>query len=758
MKISRLFAVLLAAPLLFMFVNAQDDAQAADADGAEKDENVNKWQPEFLQEGRRISIADYNIENPTALNTSPLLKNANRPRMWRFFMNGISDAKGYPVPWQALGIEDSALDADTVIDLSHKKSNLPSLMLKGGESLSPTTPVIAPEMIYSMRGQTLRFFVWIMAQDTGNGVDLWHGAPKVKLTLFDGSGNLSSSVGSVFKTRGTYPWFCYHIDMQIPYDYTIPAPAQAEAGAENEAGAAENNAEEGDNAAKGENAQNDDDASIDNIFSDMDSDEDTMAKNSGLFITIANPVSGKAWFSTLSWSRIKQNDYMLNPTSREVWLDPQTGSYAPNPDYDELPMHFIFGLSKNSKWNYLHGTKAIPDMTRKANLEKFLANVEKDWLAMQYALPYLISVFNNGNLFKTIDGFEEGWETTLADAIQKLQDSQTGFWCVNGVPNLFVTEQILTNCFAKQPPVRKDWTPAEEPWKGLEGLELNHSDAIISTIVDNAKPAKKGAAWNNCIFQTLLKDTPEGQADCDITATSAAATILRYAIPHASKDKAEQAEEILKHAWDFTTEYMILVNGLWKNSSRDSGVTTPGFMFKFLDATDWMTFRPGEDMLPVQVKTKLSTSGQMTLSWTPEPPFVALRVFAAPLDVSIDKLNESNLFAIIQPKSTSLSGMDPILGLRFLANAAKKTWGITPRSNGANYLATKLARTPQKLQVFDKTQNLKFKIPADKRKLNVHVAAVTAYGEMSPVFTLPEKIIPTGADEEETEASEASEN
>ena len=156
-------------------------------------------------------------------------------------------------------------------------------------------------------------------------------------------------------------------------------------------------------------------------------------------------------------------------------------------------------------------------------------------------------------------------------------------------------------------------------------------------------------------------------------------------------------------------------------------------------------------MLPVQVKSKLSTSGQMTLSWTPEPPFVALRVFAAPLDVATDKLNESHLCAILQPRSNSVSSMDPIVGLRFLANAAQKTWSITPQSNGANYLATKLARTPKKLQVFEKTQNQKFKIAPDKRKLNVHVAAVTAYGEMSPIFTLPEKIMPTGSSEEDSE-------
>ncbi len=98
MKISRLFAVLLALPLFIMFVNAQDDAQAADAEGAEQDENVNQWQPEFLQEGRRISIGEYNIENPTALNSSPLLKSSNRQRMGSLFMHGVSDAKRYHVP------------------------------------------------------------------------------------------------------------------------------------------------------------------------------------------------------------------------------------------------------------------------------------------------------------------------------------------------------------------------------------------------------------------------------------------------------------------------------------------------------------------------------------------------------------------------------------------------------------------------------------------------------------------------------------
>ena len=170
-------------------------------------------------------------------------------------------------------------------------------------------------------------------------------------------------------------------------------------------------------------------------------------------------------------------------------------------------------------------------------------------------------------------------------------------------------------------------------------------------------------------------------------------------------------------------------------------------MFKFLDATDWMTVRQGADMLPVQVKTKLTATGQMTISWTPEAPFVALRVFAAPTDVVVENLNESHIVAILQPRATSLSKMDPVLALRFLSNAAKKTWGITPRTDGADYLAVKLARTSQKLQHIDKTQNVKFNIPVGKRKMNVHVAAVNAYGEMSPVFTLPEKLIPAGGEE-----------
>ena len=741
-KMFRLLASLMFVPLFIAVLNAQEDAPADNEEGDGKTVEVNPWQPEIFQDGRMITIGNYNIENPTALVSSPLLRGANRPRMWRFFMNGVSDAKAYPVPWQALGIEDSKLDAAVVIETSHKKSTLPTLLLKGGEKVAFEKPLIAPEMAYNLRGQILRFFVWIMAEETGKGADLWKGAPSIKLTLVDGSGNVTANVKSIFKTRGTYPWFCYHVDMQIPYNYTIPIKANTEEA---------ENAAEGEQPAEDENKQeNDDDASLAAIlFSQGDEEEQPISKDAGLYITLANPVSGKAWFSTLSWQRIPYNYYMFNPAAREQRLDPETGSYAPNPDYDELPMHFFFGLAKNAKWNYLNGTKVLPDLTRKENFEKYLANIDKDWLAMQYALPYLVPVFNNGKLLKTVDNFEEGWETTLANAITKLQDSRTGMWCVNGVPNIFVTEQIISNCFAAKPLSRKDWTSPEQTWKGLEGMELNNSNAIISTLVSSMKPAKKGAAWNDCIFQDLLKETSEGQTACDITATAAAARILRYAMANASPENVAEAEEALKHAWEYVNEYMILLNGLWKISSRDSGITSPGFMFKFLDATDWMTFRQGEDLLPVQVKSKLTTSGQMTLSWTPEAPYVALRVFAAPLDVPIEKLNESHLVAILQPRTTSVTSMDPIFALRFLEASAKKTWGITPRTDGATYLATKLARTPQKIQQFDKNQNVKLNIPAGKRKLNVHVAAVTAYGEMSPIFTLPEKVLPAGGAEEE---------
>ncbi|MBO4345647.1 MAG: hypothetical protein J5833_07820 [Victivallales bacterium] len=736
-----MFAALAVLPFFTMQLYAQNDAPPENNDGDAQAAEANPWQPEIFQEGRMITIANYTIENPTALNSSPLVRGSNRPRMWRFFMNGVSDGKGYPVPWQALGIEVGRLDTEAVLDISHKKSNLPALLLKGGETVSPTSPVITPEAIYSMRGQTLRFFVWIMADEAGKGVDLWKGAPTVKLTLVDGGGNVAATTKSVFKTRGTYPWFCYHLDMKVPFNYTIPVKETAEADVA-ETGA------EGEDAAEGEAKTESDDSALNAILMDFgDEDEQPISKDAGLYISLANPVSGKVWFSTLSWQRINPRDSMFNPATRDLRLDPETGSYAPNPDYDELPMHFFFGFAKHARWNFFHGTKVLPDMTRKANLEKYLAGIDKDWLAMQYALPYLVTAYNNGKLLKTLDDFEEGWDATLAAAIKKLQDSRTGMWCVNGTPNIFVTEQIITNCFAAKPPVRKDWTPQEEAWKGLDGMELNYSDALIATIVSAMNPAKKGAAWNDCAFQNLLKDTEEGRAICDMTATAAAARILRYAMANASEDSANQAQEALKHAWEYVSEYMILLNGLWKNSSLDSGVTIPGFMFKFLDATDWMTIRQGADMLPVQVKTKLTTSGQMTLSWTPDAPFVALRVFAAPTDVTVEKLNESHVVAILQPRTTSVSKMDPLLALRFLTNAAKKTWGITPRTDGADYLAVKYARTSQKLQYFDKTQNVKFNIPVGKRKMNVYVAAVNAYGEMSPVFTLPEKIIPAGGEE-----------
>ena len=753
---------------LSIFTFGQEDAAVDTGEqGAEAAQpQVDIWKPDIMQDGRLIQIGEYTIENPYKSRNSRLLHGDRRLQVWRYFMHGVTDLRGYPIPWEALDCvtPDIVLDSTATISLPYKKSNLPAIVLEGGNTIAIPKPVVDAETLFASRGDYIRIFVWIKAEDTGKDTDLYSGCPGFNLTIIDGRGSVVATASPMFKTRGTFPWFCYHIDVKVPHAFAKPEAVEKP---ESEESATENT-EAADGAEDTENAETDNEAAeaqaaisaLARQFIGIkdETEEEEKPQAPGLYITLTNPVSGKAWFSTLSWQRVKADETIFSESAKLLAFDVIKGTYAPNPDYDELPMHLFFGLSAENKWNFLAETKSTKPLIYKENLDKCLEQAQSDWMYMLHAVPYLYSLYNNGVLLKTMPDFDKGWDDKVLNFIGSAQQPSTGLWgvkvtdkdTVEEIPNLFITDAILKNTYSAQAPAYLDWTPPPTPWKGSPKLKLAYADTIIDTIV-NAQTFIMGrhAAWNNCAFNPALSDTIESAIVCDMGATAAAASILRYAIPNASEEAAEKANIAIARAWNYVMSSMIMRNGLWKTSSSNSFQNAQASLFDFLDATPWLSFHTSDTMPSPQALVALDAKLNLTASWTPEAPAVALRIFVAGNDVKTDKLNETHLVAVIQPPSKSYTAKEPLILLRELVATGAKQWGISPAANGNAYLTHKLASIPKDLKVFTKLNNNKFKLKQGKTKQLIHYATVNAYGEMSAIVTIPESVPPVDGAEDD---------
>ncbi|MBR4673994.1 MAG: hypothetical protein IKP00_05965 [Victivallales bacterium] len=760
----RISLALLFALSLFSF--GQEDTAVDDAadNAAEEGEQsqADLWKPDVMQDGRFIQIGEYTIENPYKQRSSRLLHGDRRLQVWRYFMHGVTDLRGYPVPWQAIDIMPPTvlLDPNTIISLPYKKSNLLPVALEGGKSATFPKSLIAPEMLYASRGDYIRVFVWIKGEDTGREADLYTGCPGFTLSMIDGTGTEVATASPMFKTRGTFPWFCYHIDVKVPYSFaqakTEEKKEEAESAESTEENAAENS--ETEENAENQNETNAEEAAIRALaeqfigIKEEKEDAEAVKRLPGLYITLCNPTSGTAWFSTLSWQRIKADETIFSPSAKITALDPMMGSYAPNPDYDELPMHLFFGVPSEGKWTFLTGTKALKPLIDTDNLNECLEIAKSDWMYMLHAVPYLFSLHANGILLKTMPDFESGWAETVLDFISSSQQPSTGLWGVNDAPNLFITDAILKNTFSAQVPPYHDWTPHATPWRGSPKLKLAYADNIIDALVDaQTLRNRRPAAWNNCAFSPVLHDAPQNASICDLPATAAATSILRYAAASASEEKVAKAQMAISQAWNTVMSSMLMRNGLWKTSFSGDFNASQASLFDFLDATPWLSFRTSEAIPPAQANLALDDTFTLTASWKPEAPAVALRIFVADNDVKTEELNETHLAAIIQPPAKSYSAKDPVVLLRELVDTGAKRWGISPVANGNAYIAHKLASIPKGLKVFTKLNNQKLKLKQGKRKQLIHFATVNAYGEMSEIVTIPESLPPSDDAEEGTE-------
>ena len=673
------------------------------------------------QNGLVISVGEKEIRN-IYLNTKGRLGAAG---FYRSFMHGVVDGDAMPVAWESLG-ENLPLDEEG-FKTNVKSSELSSIVLNAGEKLTLPKPVISGDSLLQLKGKYVRFFIWITGEDTGKGMDLWSGAPTVKVEIVDFDGELLSATPAYFRTRGTFPWFCYYMDVEIPHLNKVLAAS---------------------NEPKKETPKqmSEDELDVDALFGTVEPVQKKKDRRAGgLYMTLSNPASGVAKFSTLSWKTVREAELLESSAPFASRFDPKTNSTAPNPDYDELPMHLMFGVSSSGKWEFLNGNNAWSGILTSDKLASYIDSVASDWMHCVHAIPKLVSLYNNGKLLNTCT-FDKDWESTLREKLQALQDPQTGMWTIDGKPSLYATYEVVMNCFLPNGIPHPAYKARETPWLSMKDFKLTNVDAMIRSIMAQQQRfgAKNAlAAWNSYAFMENLDDIEDADLPCEMAPTSYAVRLLLIASKLTEDEKLRaEAEASIKEAWGFVMKHMFMrSNALWKHSYSDKVPSIPDAMYDFIEGTQWLDLRQGKGLRLQPPATTLDEEGAFTLKWNkPEKDFVSLRIYVAPADKLTADLTEANLVAIVQPKSSTLLDQDPYNAIRAIVGEAEARWKITPAAVGANYIASKIVALPKALKTYSNPAAVKFKIPKKPVKQAVHIAAVTAYGEMSQFITLPETI------------------
>ncbi|NMA42809.1 MAG: hypothetical protein GX946_05445 [Oligosphaeraceae bacterium] len=672
----------------------------------------------FSADGVRIEMGSWYAENLWMRDAKTA--GVRQSQTWRFFMHGIRDHRAMPIAWPQLFESDKEavtwLDESQTLQNEQKRSNFPVLKLENDQILVFPKPVLDLQQLAALRGRKLRFFVWIKAEGCAEEAQLWDAAPTLHLSLKDVLDNLIVSESSLFKTRGSFPWFCYYMEIDIPVllNTTPPKVEDGEAGLDSDLTA------------------------IDLLASVLDPSLlalPELPKGGGLYLAISMLGSGKAWFSTLSWEIATRNN---TPNLVDI-CDPVSGSRAPNPDHDELPMHFFFGLEPSVQWDFLLGNKTCPALNSLNGLRQYVAKASKDWFHIQYGLAMLGYAQSTGTILKQCPEFENGWRESLLQQLLLLQNPQNGLWGNGDGQSLMLTAAVAGHAFNPSTLQRTDMEQVPTPWLSLNKDGIPHKSALLQSLLrsrlldpDSGKPK----AWNRFAFQSEQLGRELRDKVCDLGA-SAAATRLLAMIASQSNIISEQeaARQAIRQSWEYCAANFVNTDYLWTQTDLSQTVTTPAHMFALLEASAWLEPKKMPAEAEIHFLADNLGGGDLRLRWIDRKgPYAALRIYALPDDLEPEQMNESHILGILNRNQRSLLTSDPLFGLHAMATAAHKHWGISLESEGATYMAKKLAALPKELIFADggAEAELNFKMPqSSETSFRLYLRGVSAYSELS---------------------------
>ena len=564
------------------------------------------------------------------------------------------------------------------------------LIVLSNQSITFKNPVIANEKIGDFSGKILRFYVWIKA-DGLVAKNLWFDAPTITLDLYDDYGATLVHTSSLFKTRGTYPWHCYYVDVKLPQHITI--------------------------SGKAANALSDDLQALLDAAGDTFGDGDVTLTQPGLYLTLSAMGEGTATFGGISYEVITAKQF----ADHSKWLDSASGTCAPNPEYDELPVILYFGVAADQPWKFLEGNQAFGSLLTIDGLRDYVEANCNDWFHLQKGIAMLPYLYTTASLLELTPAFEDGWLDALRNELLARQDFATGFWTVNGIPNLLATEAIASNCFMPNTLKRADISSAQTPWTAAgDSAVLQHPAEIIKTLLANRVEGLP--AWNDFFMQPpefggLSRDTA-----ASLSATTAAVKLLAQAasLLPAADPQREEAKEAIKQAYTYAMGTFLLPSrpGLWREDSISAAPSDSGaFFLDLLNATSALEHRVNPALPAPTIEILSEDERGIRVVWKDVPKNLnSVRIYAAPANVKPQFLTEKNICCFIEREDASLRTEDPLVATRKIADAARTEWNLTPEAIGCDYLGAKVTALPKRLP-----------LGKAEKPVNVEPPAVTLY-------------------------------
>lgn len=639
--------------------------------------------------------------------------------------------RGTPVDIaQLVSPEDSAKcveEADAEVDSAVRLKRV--VKLDGISALSLSGRVVDNDFINQNNGRTIRFYIWVNAEGVKADGNLWGGSPSVRFFLNDDYGNVSAEAFSLFKTRGTYPWHCYYVDFVIPKNFQLKP------------------AEDGnDRPAAGRNVLEEDEKAMLKLIDDGEEKTAGRITESGLYMELSCAGGGIARFGGLNYE-VLQSNYAAR---REAMLDKASGTYAPNPQYDELPMMLFYGLEKDVPWNFLSGNNSFPNLKTIAGLREYVGKNAGDWFQMQCGIARLPYLFVTSRALSLADGFEDGWLEVLRDELNALQDTQTGLWKSGGRPNVAVTNAIVKGCYSPRTLTRSDVKQSDTPWSAAGNeVKLHDAGKIIETLLSCR--VEGTAAWNCHALQDNDPAVEEQKSFPDLATTSAAVELLsRCADCFTPADRQySEAHKAIREAWYYCVDNFLMPDnsGSWRDNPQSIRRAASGaHMLEIIEASRLLESRINSTLAAPKVMARHEPGdrGQIGVFWEgKENGVVALRVYCAAADTNKELLTDKNLIGIIEKNPGNLRAADPYLVVRKIVDAAMSNYKMTAASAGTDYINAKMKIIPDNLSrgiagkktIVQPPGELLYQSDGDTgahQSLKFYAAAVNSYGELSP--------------------------
>ena len=630
---------------------------------------------------RDIAVGDFTVSNGGAFMS--LGRKMNQPPdMWETYMHGVIDHFAAPIAWsELLGESQDAeawLDPEAEIDTFYKRSNLPAMRLTGETAVALKEQL--PIDLAQFAGESIRLFVWMKGEETGDPDDCWGSPPGMNVIMKDVLGNRVGEAACLFKTQGTFPWHCYYSDVALPANGEVAA----------------------------------------------------------LQVELVNH-AGTAWFSTLSWEAVTP----LNTYTASDKQDPVFGSVACNSAYDELPYHMRWGKGEWYVWNFLAGGRAglrtLPfDLTTKAGFRDYYHTKAKtDLQHMCFAVALMADWYHFGARFNLLPALEDGWLEGLAEVILEDQDAETGFWGYRHAPlSMAVTRHFVEGLFGAARVARADREDVPVPWLSVGAAEIPRAESIIETVLSMQSSAsgsgsgRIGAGWPEDAFH-FAREGDGGRQKCSLAATGNAIYLIRAASRSAGGSLRARVAGSVKDALRYVLETCVLDDGLWKLSDTAPSPSAGAFLQRIINDSSYLERRFALDLPAPRISVPPVEDGKCTFTWDqPGEECVSVRIYAVPRGTPAADVNQSFLVGIIQRTGTRIVEMDPFEAVRKMRQAAAVKWGLKWPTPAQPYVQWKLGMFPDPLPVSSNAESLTVTI-ADIAERDVHAASTNWYGEES---------------------------